>query len=442
MMRDEKVKRPFEYHEVMVVGAGPSGLSAAYYLKQRGIDYRVIERGSLLMTWRHERWDSFTLVTPNWMTRLPGMETAAPRNNAFMTLAEINRLMSAWVAHFEPVVLENVEAKRLRQLTTEEIAASELAQKGAGRARFEVETSCGIFRSRSVIVATGQYNQPFVPGVSLELPPEVHQMHSVAYKNPCQLKDGNVLVVGGGRSGVQIALELKHAGREVWLSLGTQRPIPDAYDNVNGVYWLNRLSGFAHQDHGVEYHPEDLERLEVIEKLRQTLGNCQSEGIELMGRLTGCWDGVLRFKPNLLETLKDAEVYLEKFRAEIEAHIERFGLPKPSAPVDLGLPRLKMGALNVIDALDLAETGIENVIWATGFRPNYRWVDVPVFKADGRLEHQMGRTSAEGLYFTGVELNPGFGGPSAYGIGFYSFGEDARRMVEIICEDLEDDAHE
>ena len=113
--------------DVLVIGAGPSGLSAANYLEQMGMDYCVIERGTLLMTWRRERWDSFTLVTPNWMTRLPGMEDAAPRDNAFMTLEEINCLLTAWVDHFKPKVMEGVAATALRMLTEEEREAAAAA---------------------------------------------------------------------------------------------------------------------------------------------------------------------------------------------------------------------------------------------------------------------------------------------------------------------------
>lgn len=436
VQNQERVQNLGRDVDVLVIGAGPSGLSAAYYLEQMGMDYCVIERGTLLMTWRRERWDSFTLVTPNWMTRLPGMEDAAPRDNAFMTLEEINCLLTAWVDHFKPQVLEGVTATALRALTEE---AREDAAAAAGPydrpARFEVETTAGLFKAHDVIVATGQYNQPFIPAASQTLPAALTQLHSVAYKNPAQLPAGGVLVVGGGRSGIQIALELRRAGREVWLSLGTQRPIPDAYDNVNGVYWLNRLSGFARADLGVAYQPEELQRLEIIEKLRQNLATCQSEGVTLVGRLTGFEAGALTVRANLVQTLKDAETYLQRFAAEIEAHIARWGLEKPQNSLDLGLPQLNWGGLQESEGLDLEETGITTVIWATGFRPNYQWIQVPVFALDGQLIHDQGKTSADGLYFTGVELNPGFGGPSPYGVGFYSFGEDARRVVDRICED-------
>ena len=419
--------------DVLVIGAGPSGLSAAYYLEQMGMDYCVIERGTLLMTWRRERWDSFTLVTPNWMTRLPGIEGAAPRDNAFMTLEEINCLLTAWVDHFKPQVLEGVTATALRMVTKEkrESAAGPYDRP----ARFEVETTAGLFRAHDVIVATGQYNHPFIPAASQTLPGSLTQLHSVAYKNPEQLPPGGVLVVGGGRSGIQIALELRRAGREVWLSLGTQRPIPDAYDNVNGVYWLNRLSGFARADLGVAYQPEELQRLEIAEKLRQNLATCQAQGVNLVGRLTGFEAGALTVRPNLVQTLKDAETYLQRFSAEIEAHIAKWGLEKPKTSLDLGLPQLSWEALRESERLDLQETGIATVLWATGFRPDYRWIQAPVFTPDGQLIHDEGKTSADGLYFTGVELNPGFGGPSPYGVGFYSFGEDARRVVDRICED-------
>jgi putative flavoprotein involved in K+ transport len=430
-----------DFYDVIVVGAGPSGLSAAYYLKQHGIDYRVLERKSLLTSWRHERWDSFTLVTPNWMTRLPGMEDAVPKDNAYMTLDEINALLTEWVGTFEPAVLEGVEVTGLKCLSPEEAKGSEagIVVESGNRARFELETNVGKFWARHVIVACGQYNKPFIPKLSKVLPEEILQLHSVGYKNPCQLKEGGVLVVGGGRSGIQIALELRRTGRCVWLSLGTQRPIPDAYDNVSGVYWLNRLSGFAQRDRGLAYTAEELKRLDIVAKMRQTLATCQMEGVELIGRLTGFEEDALIFSPNLIKTMKDGEVYLTRFRAEIEAHVEAAGLEKPDMPISLNLPTLDLESLKEgPERLPMSESGIATIIWATGFRPDYQWIDAPVFDAERHLIHRQGISDVDGLYFTGVELNPGFGGPSAYGIGFYSFAEDAKRMVERIHAELED----
>lgn len=433
-----ELENRIEYHEVIIVGAGPSGLSAAYALKMGGIDYCVLERNTLLGSWRRERWDSFTLVTPNWMTRLPGMENAATKDNRYMTLEEINDLLTEWVVFIKPMVLEGVEAiglKKIPEHSDVDLVACPEAFKG--RARFELETSVGTFWARHVIVACGQYNKPVIPNISTLLPENILQLHSQNYKNPDQLISGEVLVVGGGRSGIQIALELKRAGRKVWLALGKQSPIPAIYDNINGVYWLNRLSGFAQSDIGIEYNLEDFENLQIVEKLKQTLATCQMEGIVLLGRLTGYCDGQLRFDPNLKEILDASEKYLKRFNEAIETHRIRGGLKKPEKQIQLEPMRINTEHLKEVKSLELKETGIKNLIWATGYRPDYHWIKLPVFGPEGQIVQQKGSTEIRGLYFAGVELNPGFGGPSAFGIGFYSFGEDARTIVDAIVAEEE-----
>ena len=217
-------------HRVIVIGGGPSGITCGYYLSKRGIDYIILEKHEMLHTWKNERWDSFYLVTPNWMTYLPGFENEIPYNNEYMSKAEILNILERYLDYVAPKYAENTDIKSIERV-------SDL---------YHVHTNHGVYACEHIIVASGMYSEPFIPKVAEKVPPGIFQLHSSDYKSPNQLKPGNTLVVGSGWSGVQIALEIKQTlGTEVYLSIGSLSPLPAVYKNVHGVYWLNRLSGYA-----------------------------------------------------------------------------------------------------------------------------------------------------------------------------------------------------
>ncbi len=218
-----------EVYPVIIIGGGPCGLAASYYLKEKGIKHIIIEKNEMLQTWKNERWDSFHLISPNWMTNIPGIKSRIPYNNEYMSGKEIYKYLKEFMDMVDPDYLENTSINKLYK----------------AESLYKLETDQGIFHAQKVIVAIGLFNQPFIPPVAEELGKDIYQVHSSQYKNPNQLKPGGTLIVGGGCSGVQIALEVKqHTENAVYLSLGSMRPIPVIYRNVNGMYWLNRLSGF------------------------------------------------------------------------------------------------------------------------------------------------------------------------------------------------------
>lgn len=405
-------------YNTIIIGAGPSGLCCSYYLKEAGIDHVILEKHTLLHTWKNERWDSFSLVTPNWMTRLPGMEDQFPQTNEFMTKSEIVSVLSAFAERVNPDVIEHTHVQSI--------------QKKADL--FSIDTNHGSFQASHVIIATGLFNTPKIPACSHQLPDSIQQMHSVDYKNPQQLIDGNVLVIGAGRSGVQIAYEIKNqTSRKVWLALGTLRPIPPVYQFTNGVYWLNRLAGFTHFNDSLPYAPEDVENHNIMSKMIQNLGGCVESGVTLTGRFQGYDHHAFHFCENLIESLEDGRKYLQQFEQVIEQHIEQHQLPPYSSDHPFELPELQKKHLKEVRVLHQDTCQITNVIWCTGFQPDYSWIHLDVFAKDGFPIHSHGKTDCEGLYFTGLSLDPGFGGKSGFGIGLFAIAEDAHRVVTDIA---------
>jgi len=408
-----------KHYNTIIIGAGPSGLCCSYHLKEAGIEHLILEKDTLLHTWKNERWDSFNLVTPNWMTRLPGMEDSTPSNNEFMTKQEIVDVLEAFAKGINPTILEHTSVREINQEDT----------------TFKLETNHGSFSADHVIVSIGLFNTPKIPECSKHVPDSILQLHSVDYKNPSQLKEGNALVIGAGRSGVQIAYEIKKdTPRDVWLALGTLRPIPPIYAFTNGVYWLNRLSGFTHFNDSIPYKTSDTNNQNIMSKMVQNLGGCVKLGITLTGRFNGYSDNGFYFEPNLHDALEAGKTYMTQFEKEISNHIQDHDLSVSHEQSPLDLPELQKHNLEETAFLSKDTCNIKNIIWCTGFKPDYSWIHLNVFDSNGYPIHSHGKTDINGLYFTGLSLDPGFGGTSGFGIGLFAIAEDAKRVVSDIIQ--------
>lgn len=401
----------------IILGAGPSGLSCSYYLMEHNIEHMIIEKNEIMNSWKNQRWDSFTLVTPNWMTRLPGVEDMVPKNNEYMTKDEINRTFDAMVDYISPNVYDKT--------TVIEIAKKDDI--------FTVITDKGTFYSYNVIVAIGLFNNPFIPPCSKNLDKNILQIDATKYKNPFELPDGNVIVVGSGRSGVQIAYEIKRlTDKEVFLSIGSLKPIPEIYRQTNGVFWLNRLSGFTEHEDIVQYTAQDTTNSNILSKLYQNLGLCNDVGVNLVGRFNFAHNNDINFGDNLKESLREGEDYLKKMRSFIDEHIDAYKLALTDDMLDFKIPNLDVDNISSITHIDTVESNIGTVIWCTGFRPDYSFIKADVFDSTNRVIHNRGVTACKGLYFSGQELDPGFGEKSSFGIGLFAIRNDARFIVDNI----------
>ncbi|MBV6823441.1 MSMEG_0569 family flavin-dependent oxidoreductase [Pseudomonas sp. PD9R] len=407
------------HHSVIVVGGGQAGLSASYYLQQQGIDHLVLEKHSLTHTWRNQRWDAFSLVTPNWQCALPGYTYTDGFNghdpHGFMKKDEINQYLAGFVRSVNAPAREGVTVQRV-------------VPRSMGG--FEVHTSQGEFTADQVIVASGGYHTPIIPRLAERLPAGIHQLHSEQYRNPQALPAGNVLVVGSGQSGAQIAEDLHLAGRKVYLAVGDAPRCARFYRGKDVVDWLAEM---GYYEIGVDTHP-------LREGVRDNtnhyvtgrdggrdidLRNFAREGMELFGRLDGLQGTRLQFANNLTENLDTADAVYNRINSSIDKYIEQHGIDAP--PGERYQP--SWVPVQERSELDLMSEGITSIIWCIGFSPDFTWVEAPVFNGRGHPGHQRGVTAQSGLYFLGL--------PWLYTWGsgrFSGVARDAEYLVQHIIE--------
>ncbi|MET3373405.1 putative flavoprotein involved in K+ transport [Variovorax boronicumulans] len=380
------------HYSVIIVGGGQAGLSLSHCLQQRGVDHLVIEKRSLVHSWRTQRWDSFCLVTPNWQCQLPGWGYLGDDPHGFMVKEQINEWLAGFVAHVKAPAIEGVTVERVsRNLGTGE------------RERFSVQTDAGTYTADQVVVASGGYHRPIVPRLAEKLPPHVAQYHSAQYRNAAQLPEGAVLVVGCGQSGAQIAEDLHLAGRKVHLATGNAPRCARFYRGREVVDWL---ADMKYYDMPVTEHP-------LREGVRDNtnhyvtgrdggrdidLRRFAQEGMELYGLLSG-FDGCsFELQPNLRDNLDSADATYNRINASIDKFIATQGIeaPPPSVYTPVWEPAEER------TRLDLAAAGITSVVWCIGFSPDFEWVDAPVFNGRGAPVHRRGVTNEPGLYFLGL----------------------------------------
>jgi len=376
------------HQSVVVIGGGQAGLSMSYCLKQFEIDHLVIEKNRIGHEWREKRWDSFCLVTPNWQCKLPGFPYAGPDPHGFMKKDEIVRYIEDYAASFAPPVVEGVSVQAVRL--------------GAG-GKFEIASTAGDCTADQVVIAAGGYHVPTIPRFAERLPPHVVQTSSADYKRPEALADGDVLVIGTGQSGCQIAEDLHLAGRTVHLCVGGAPRTARRYRGKDVVEWLDEMGYYRMPVHD---HPMK-ERVRAKANHYVTgrdggreidLRKLAREGMRLYGRLLDFADGRLRFADDLRKNLDQADAAAESIKTTIDTFIEKRAISAPTEPryVPVWEPDRE------VRELDLAASGIRTVVWCIGFHADYRWVEIPVFDGRGYPSHQRGVSSQPGLYFLGL----------------------------------------
>ena len=381
-----------QHHDVIIVGAGQAGLSLSHYLQQRGIDHLLLEKHTPMHAWRHQRWDAFCLVTPNWQCKLPGHDYAGPEPHGFMKKAEIIDYLDAFLAKVTRDLLTCVTERHVKQ-------------HAAGR--YAVQTSAGDFTACQVVVSSGGYHAPVVPRLAERLPAHILQLHSEQYRNPQALPEGGVLVVGSGQSGAQIAEDLHLAGKQVHLAVGDAPRCARFYRGRDVVDWL---ADMGYYDMPVDQHP-------LREGVRDNTNHYVTgrdggrdidlrafalQGMKLYGLLDGLNDGVMRFQGTLQATLDQADKTYNGINAAIDKHIAEQGLDAPPPSVYEPVWQPQGGDTSEHTRLDLAAAGITSVIWCIGFKPDFGWVDAPVFNGRGQPVHHRGVTQQPGLYFLGL----------------------------------------
>lgn len=414
------------HYPVAVVGGGQAGLSVSHCLRERGIEHVVVERNRVGHEWRERRWDSFCLVTPNWQCKLPGFPYQGDDPDGFMVRDEIIRYLEEYVAFFRPPLVEGVSVTGLRR---------------GVRGVFELATSEGEFTADQVVVATGPYHTPSIPRLAERLPADVEQIHSSRYRNPEQLPEGAVLVVGTGQSGCQIAEDLHLAGRQVHLAVGSAPRVARFYRGRDCVAWLDDM---GYYNKGIdEFDDAGAVRMRVNHYVTGRDGGRDidlrafaRDGMSLYGRLTGMDGTTLDFADDLKVNLDRADAVAEGIKDSIDAHITTQGIKAPDEPryVPVWEPCEQAASL------DLEASGITSVVWSTGFTRDHRWVEIPAFDGRGYPMHWRGATSTPGLYFLGLPWQYSWGSGRFESVGrdaeFLADHIDASRRMADVCGTL------
>ncbi len=376
------------HYPVIIIGGGQAGLSMSYCLKERGIDHLVFEKDRIAEAWRSKRWDAFCLVTPNWQCQLPGFPYAGPDPNGFMVKDEIVAYIEAYAQSFNPPLHQGISVKRLSR---------------SGSGGFALSTTYRDFTADQVVVAVGGYHTATIPRMGERFPDTVAQLHSSEYKNADALPPGDVLVVGTGQSGCQIAEDLHLAGRRVHLCTGSAPRTARRYRGKDVVDWLHDM---GYYDMPVHEHPQQ-DRVRAKANHYVTgrdggrdidLRKFALEGMQLYGRLLEVRGPKLSFGDDLKRNLDQADAVAEKIKNSIDEFIARRGIDAPTEPRYQPVwepteePR----------ELDYAQAGIGSVIWSMGYRTDYRWIDLPIFDCKGYPNHERGATAVPGVYFLGL----------------------------------------
>jgi|SRR5579859_2714995 len=399
---------------VAIVGGGQAGLAMSYCLKERGIEHLVLEKHRIGHEWRERRWDSFCLVTPNWQCNLPGFPYRGPDPHGFMKKDEIVRYLEDYAASFGPPLRERTSVLALRRVPA---------------SRFELRTDHGDVHADQVVVATGGYHVPRVPRLAERIPETIEQMHSADYRSPAAIRPGDVLVVGSGQSGCQIAEDLHLAGRRVHLSVGGAPRTARRYRGRDVVDWLDAMGYYALPVH--EHPLKERVRAKANHYVTGRDGGHEIdlrrfalEGMQLYGRVTAASSaGKIHFAPDLAQNLDQADAVSESIKETVDRFIERAAI---EAPVEARYrppwtPPYERGEL------DLSAAGVRTVVWSTGFRADYGWIELAVFDGRGYPAHRRGVTPVDGLYFLGLPWLHTWGSGRFSGVG-----QDATYLADAI----------
>jgi putative flavoprotein involved in K+ transport len=351
----------------------------------------VLERGEVANSWRRERWDSLRLLTPNWLSRLPGLPYEGPDPDGYMTAAEVTELIERFAVRSRAPVRTGANVTSLQRTDD----------------GYHVATSTGEIASETVVIASGACNRPVVPAVAAAVPAAVEQFTALDYRDPAKLPEGGVLVVGASATGAQLAAELARSGRPVTLSVGEHVRLPRTYRGRDVLWWMDSAGVWDQRYNEVD----DLTRARRLpspqlvgtpERSTLDLNALASMGVELVGRWAAARDGQALFSGGLRNVLALADLKLERLLDTFDEWARLHGRDSEVGPPERCQPTRVPESSRL--QIDLRRGEIRSIVWATGYRPDYRWLDVPVLDAKGQLQHEGGVVASPGLYALGLPV--------------------------------------
>jgi putative flavoprotein involved in K+ transport len=395
----------------LIIGGGQAGLAMSRCLSYRGIDHVVLERGKVAQRWS-ERWNSLRLLSPNWMTRLPGWRYQGSKRDGFMTRDEVIRYLEAYARSFDaPVHEQTIVLQVDRRLET-----------------WRVVTDRETWLATNVVIATGHCQSSSIPRLAGGLASDIFQIGTGEYREPSQLPDGGVLVVGASASGVQLAAELRRSGRDVVLAVGRHTRLPRRYRGRDILYWLDRIGALERPlsdmpDSGSASKEASLQLVGSNSGENVDLATLRSEGIHLAGHLNGLDGTQAWFADDLRQRVAEADERLLRVLNRIDRYIAEHSMELVGSQEAVSLTQPGEPPVQ----LDLRDRGIRSVLWATGYKRDYSWLQAPVLDARGEIRHHRGETSAPGLFVLGLQFMTRRNSSFIDGVG-----RDAEEIAEAI----------
>jgi putative flavoprotein involved in K+ transport len=376
----------------VVIGAGHAGLATSHLLTAHSVDHVVLERGEVANTWRRERWDSLRLLTPNWQTRLPGFSYKGDDPDGFMTMREVVEFIEAYASHVDAPVHSHTPVESLRRSGD----------------RYEVMTNGRVWVADTVVIASGAFNLAKTPPFAAVIPDGIDQVTALDYKRPDQLADGGVLVVGASATGIQIADEVQRSGRQVTVAVSEHVRLPRIYRARDIQWWLERIGRLDERYDEVDdivraRHVPSPQLVGTPDRSTLDLNALTSQGVRLVGRFGAVNDSKAYFSGSLRNVCALADLKMTRLLDDIDRSATESGLDG-----EVGPPERYVGTAVDDDpavSIDLTSGDLRTVLWATGYRSDYSWLDIPVLDRKGEIRHDGGVvTEYPGLYRIGLNF--------------------------------------
>jgi len=386
--------------DTIVVGAGQAGISMSEHLSLCGIEHLVLEKSRVAEAWRTARWDSLQANGPAWHDRLPSM--AIPTDpGVFPHKETIADYLVAYSEKVKAPIRTGVEVKAVRK---------RIRQLG-----FLVETSAGDFEVMNVVAATGPFQHPVIPTIIPEVP-GLKQLHSYHYKNPSQLPEGAVMVVGSGASGSQIADELNKVGRKVYLSMGRHERPPRYYREVDSGFWSGATGSWDSTQASVDAQNLPIAVSGLYPRKSIDFRRMADEGVVLLGSTEAYVNGRIRFTNNLQENIEYGNNSYLRALKRADDYVEYNGLPLPEDPAAHEIPPPTIYETDPILEIDPVEVNLTSIVWATGFARDHSWIKLDIFNENHNPIHHRGVSKEPGIYFLGLPFQGNRGSSFLFGV--------------------------